>query len=437
MKMTPFSKFKNNAVIIMGFPRSGTTLLSALLDYHPQLSVYPDKLHFPRVVYHEMAKRPLGNEEKLKMLFAKSNLGGFQHDKYEIPEHPEEVRDYSDIDYNTFYKKLNERVSKAHNNKEIYLSVIESFYDVEQSDKGDKKAWVEKTSINYLIYPLLKKWFGNNLVCLHIVRNPYDNFVSYRKFVKTKLCKEEPRVDDFCFDELDAFLWFGEIDRSDCSYHIKILEAIGKKCKVINNPEALKIGLDKFTALELLRKDNIKVPDIMFFSNEEIEKARKIFKEWKEVVIKPKLGSFGIGMVRINDEQTFVDVLDYGSKNKTHYVEKYIPNNMDEWIGVNVINCRIIYGYGKEASQIKNWKVQDRTRSGGNMILRKPNEEQRKIALKVGKNLGLDIYGVDIIKGLDKKYYVVDVNTFPGLYPDLLKKSENDMYKEIVKLVIT
>jgi len=196
MKMTPFSKFKNNAVIIMGFPRSGTTLLSALLDYHPQLSVYPDKLHFPRVVYHEIAKRPLNNEEKLKILFAKSNLGGFQHDKYEIPEHPEEVRDYSDIDYNTFYKKLNERVSKAHNNKEIYLSVIESFYDVEQSDKGDKKAWVEKTSINYLIYPLLKKWFGNNLVCLHIVRNPYDNFVSYRNQFDEKISA----IDTFCLE---------------------------------------------------------------------------------------------------------------------------------------------------------------------------------------------------------------------------------------------
>ncbi|MBU0627841.1 MAG: hypothetical protein KKC75_01520 [Nanoarchaeota archaeon] len=243
-------------------------------------------------------------------------------------------------------------------------------------------------------------------------------------------------LDGFCFDDLDVFIWFGELGRgSKRMYPIEILKAISNKCKVINNPIAYEIGLDKYLSLELLRKNGILVPEIMLISQDGVEAAREIFKKWKKAAIKPRNGSYGIGMVYVEDEQTFVDILDYASRNGVHYIEKFVPNNMEEWIGVNVVNNKIIYGYGKEKSQIKNWKVQDRSRQGGHMILKRPNEEQKEIALKIGKLTGLDIYGVDIIKGLDNKYYVVDVNTFPGLYPELLEKAENDMYKEIAEIV--
>ena len=242
-------------------------------------------------------------------------------------------------------------------------------------------------------------------------------------------------IDGFCFDDLDVFMWFGEISREQNAYPIEVLKIIASKCKVINNPFAYEIGLDKFTSLELLRKAKITVPEIMLTSQKGIANARTIFKKWKEVAIKPRNGSYGIGMVLVSDEQTFVDVLDYGAKNGTHYIERFVPNKIGQWIGVNVINKKIIYGYSKEKSQIKNWKIQDRTKSGGHMVLKKPNHEQREIALKVGELTGLDIYGVDIIKGNNKKYYVVDVNTFPGLYFELLDKAENNIYEEIVKLV--
>lgn len=241
-------------------------------------------------------------------------------------------------------------------------------------------------------------------------------------------------LNEFCFDELDAFIWFGEISREGNTFPIEVLHTILQKCRVINHPKAYEIGLDKFKSLELLRREGIDVPDIVLLSDTGIEQIRKIFSEWKDVAVKPRSGSYGIGMVRITDEQTLVDVLDYSPRN-THYIERFIPNKMNEWIGVNVINGKIIYSYGKEPSQIKNWKIQDRTSRGGHMILKHPNEKQREIALKIGKVTGLDIYGVDIISGYDGKYYVVDVNTFPGLYPELLEKAENDMFEEIVNLV--
>lgn len=242
-------------------------------------------------------------------------------------------------------------------------------------------------------------------------------------------------LNDFCFDDLDVFLWFGEIGREESAYSVEVLHSISKKCRVINDPVYFEIGLDKFKSLELLRKEGISVPEIMLFSNEGIEQMKEIFFDWKEVVIKPRTGAYGIGTVKVQDDQTLVDVLDYANKNKVHYVEKFIPNEIDEWMGVNAVNGKIIYGYGKEKSQIKNWKIQDRNRQGGHMVIKKPNKEQREIALKVGEITGLGIYGVDLIKGIDGKYYVVDVNTFPGLYPELIEKAETDMYEEILTLV--
>lgn len=242
-------------------------------------------------------------------------------------------------------------------------------------------------------------------------------------------------LDDFCFDELDAFLWFGEVVRRDNSYPVEVLHAIAEKCRVINNPIAFAIGLDKFKSLEMLRREGINVPPIALLSNDGIEQMRKIFLEWKDVAIKPRTGSYGIGIVRVRDEQTLVDVLDYAGRNGIHYIEKFIPNDISEWMGVNVINKKIIYGYGKEESQIKDWKISDRAREGGRMVLKRPDDEQRKIALKIGEVTGLDIYGVDMIKGDDGNYYVVDVNTFPGLYPELLDNAEADMYEEILKLI--
>ncbi|MFH0868188.1 MAG: ATP-grasp domain-containing protein [Candidatus Woesearchaeota archaeon] len=243
-------------------------------------------------------------------------------------------------------------------------------------------------------------------------------------------------LNDFCFDNLDVFFWMGELGRSEKMYPLEVLRAISKKCRVIHDPKAYEIGLDKFASLEMLRENGINVPEIMLIPQTGIDQAVKVFRKWKEAAIKPRTGCYGIGAIKVSDEQTFVDAMDYAARNDVHYIEKFVPNDMNKWIGVNVVNGKIIHGYGKEPSQIKNWKVQDRSRRGGHMIIKVPNNEQRKIALKVGKITGLGIYGADIIRGHDGKYYVVDVNTFPGLYPELLAKAENDLYKEIADYVI-
>ena len=79
-----FCRIKDNASLINGLPKSGTTLLLALLDNHPQLTVLPEEMQFFLKVY--LQKDPL--------LFLKRVFGKFGR---VISDHNGE-RDYSDID---------------------------------------------------------------------------------------------------------------------------------------------------------------------------------------------------------------------------------------------------------------------------------------------------------------------------------------------------
>ena len=79
-------------------------------------------------------------------------------------------------------------------------------------------------------------------------------------FRKAIIREGEAYLDEFCFSELDAFLWFGEIDRRTGSYHLEVLEQISKKTRTFNDPKALGIGFDKFKSLSLLQENGGKSP---------------------------------------------------------------------------------------------------------------------------------------------------------------------------------
>jgi glutathione synthase/RimK-type ligase-like ATP-grasp enzyme len=183
-----------------------------------------------------------------------------------------------------------------------------------------------------------------------------------------------------------------------------------------------------------LQNNGINVPDFILASKDNVEKIVPFIKE-KEFILKPRGGCFGLGIVRFNKPEELIDVVDYSSQ-QTHFLEEFVPNDFDDWIGVNVVGGKVVYGYGKKAETIAGWKVFDRKQEGGRMLLRKPDKEQEKIAIACGKAMNLDIYGVDIIKSSENgKYYAIDVNTSPGLYPEMFSEARVDGAKEIANFI--
>ncbi len=239
----------------------------------------------------------------------------------------------------------------------------------------------------------------------------FDNLDFRRAYIRNG----DVFLDDFNLSELDLFFWFGELDRRNDSFHIDVLEALGHKVVVVNNARALRIALDKLVTQLHLSRHGIPVPEFLAISRNNIEQARAILDR-KPFILKPRLGTFGIGITRIESYGQLVDIIDY-SEMEAHFIEELIECTPDDFIGINVIGGKIISSYGKEPSKFHDWKIFDRERRGGGMVSREPTPEQAHIAVEVFRATNLDLLGIDIIRSKTGQSYVVDVNSFPGLYP--------------------
>ena len=154
-------------VIICGYPKSGTTLFCSLLDGHPELMVIPEEFPFFKA-YNRPNMKELLLEKKC---FSAYDVGEITHGSG--------YRDYSDIDFPLMKDKVEQLLASTSDQRAIYAGCIDilfHFFGTEGS-----KYWVEKTPLNERHYAIFKKWYGDGVHFLHIVRDPRDVFSSYGK----------------------------------------------------------------------------------------------------------------------------------------------------------------------------------------------------------------------------------------------------------------
>ena len=130
--------------------------------------------------------------------------------------------------------------------------------------------------------------------------------------------------------------------------------------------------------------------------------------------------SFGQGIVKLDSYEQFRDTAEYHSQ-KHYYLEKFYPNDLNEWTGITVLNGTVLYGFRKKSSKIAGWKVYDEESLGGETIYVKPDPEIEGISIKIGEILSGNCFGLDFIK-TNEGYKVVDVNNSPGIYYDFVEE---------------
>ncbi len=224
--------------------------------------------------------------------------------------------------------------------------------------------------------------------------------------------------DDFDAAKLDGYFWFSHMNKDADSHDMFVLEQLEKSIPVINPTKGLKIGLDKFKTSCFLRENKVPVPEFALIHKDDEKAIKWVFDNWGSVLVKPRFGAFGIGIFKADRAADLLDLVDFSGINSV-YVERFYKNDHNEWCGINVVGNKILYGYGKHESKIRGYKVFDRAQVGGDMIFRSIKDEQRKIALTIADVIKMDFFGIDLIKTTDGKYLVVDLNTFPGIYPEL------------------
>jgi len=245
-------------------------------------------------------------------------------------------------------------------------------------------------------------------------------------------------VDKLCLNDLDVFLWCADVSMRPLSFFLDVMKTLAYDVKVVNSPYAVELCVDKYKVQTLLRRQGVKVPANLLmhyktWRTASHENVKKFKNKYKEVLLKPRSGGAGKGIVKLNDSQTIKDIMEYSGR-VNHFIEEYIPHKFENFTGVNVVNGKVIHGYTKEDDYIVGgWKPYA-NRPGG-MVLKNITKEEKRIALKVAKIVKLDFFGVDMITDNKGNTYVVDVNTYPGIYPEIISKLPIDVAAEFVNCV--
>lgn len=208
---------------------------------------------------------------------------------------------------------------------------------------------------------------------------------------------------------------------------LKGLESSG--VVLINSSEAMLTARDKFYSLMKLKLSKIPVPETTIV--EDPFEVMRLVEKWKDVVIKPVIGSLGLGSVRVSDPDIAFRVSKaILSVNQPVYVQKYI-NKPQRDIRVIVVGNQVlgsIYRINKTS-----WKTNVAQGSLTQVLV--PSQDLEELALKTVKALKLDYAGIDIVEDTDGSYKVIEVNASP-LWKGFYEATHINPAKYIVEYLI-
>ncbi len=138
---------KYESIIILGFKRSGTSLLRVLLNSHPAIAIGPEI----KFMQDAVKKYPATLEEFKKI----------------------SERETPDFEY------TDETLSEIYNSSKTADELFRKWC-IKYKERTGKKIWGDKTPQNFKYLKLLSNKFPDALY-VHIVRHPYDVMISSKK----------------------------------------------------------------------------------------------------------------------------------------------------------------------------------------------------------------------------------------------------------------
>ena len=202
------------------------------------------------------------------------------------------------------------------------------------------------------------------------------------------------------------------------------LENLGVEC--INSASTIEKCTDKYYASSLLEDAGLRVPKTVCC--ETYEDAFAAFLEMRDVVVKPLFGSQGMGIVRINDEDSAYRIFRSLELHRyVFYIQEYLEHNNED---IRILVCRdeIISSMKRKSD---SWKTN--VSRGARVEKVTPDEEMREMALKASKTLGCHYCGVDILESSGEKF-VLEVNAIPA-WQGLQSVTDSDIASRIVELL--
>ncbi len=172
---------------------------------------------------------------------------------------------------------------------------------------------------------------------------------------------------------------------------------------IINNVTSWLAARDKLGSLAILSKSGIPVPDTS--ASESFIAGYNAVRNFKKAVVKPQIGSRGLGVFMVEDPDVAVHIFSYlMNLSKPIYVQRFLEKNGGGDYRIVVVGGDVI---GAEYRKNRNWK--SNVAAGAKPKAAKLNPELKEIAIKSTEALGLDYAGVDVAD-TDEGYFVLEVN---------------------------
>ena len=200
--------------------------------------------------------------------------------------------------------------------------------------------------------------------------------------------------------------------------------------RVLNAPRALEACVDKYLTTARLESAGLPVPPTV--TCQHADAALEAFAALGgDVVVKPRFGSEGRGMLRIADPElawrTFRTLERTGA---VIYLQQRIHH--PGWdLRVFVLAGRVLACMRRHARG-DDWRTN--VAQGGRAECVRVGEAEEELALRSAALLGAEAAGVDLMQGPAGEWYVIEVNAVPG-WRALAPVTGVDVAAEIVRLL--
>ncbi len=200
---------------------------------------------------------------------------------------------------------------------------------------------------------------------------------------------------------------------------------------VVNHYMPIVRAKNKVRSLQILQHAGIPIPRTVVIHNVAyIDKAVEELGRFP-LILKAPQGSLGVGVSIIESlrsMRSMVDLVSASLKNSLIILQEYVKEAKGKDIRVFVIGGKIIAAMERKA---KRGEFRSNFERGGSVALADLSEEEREIALKSTRAIGLDIAGIDIIRTVEGPK-VLEVNANPGL-EGITKATGINVAAQIVK----
>lgn len=199
----------------------------------------------------------------------------------------------------------------------------------------------------------------------------------------------------------------------------------------LNSSQSITQSRDKLYALQLLIKSGLEIPTTGF-AHSPIDTDELIsMVGGAPLIVKLLEGSHGTGVVLAETKKAAESVINAFKSLKVNLlVQEYIKEASNTDIRCFVVNGRVVASIQREA---KEGEFRANMHKGGLARHIKITPEERRIAVKATKVLGLDVAGVDIIRS-NRGPLLLEVNSSPGL-EGVEDATGKDIAREIIHAI--